>query len=121
MVTYKKYNVSVSVWDYDKGKVITKDIFSLNGYDLSVAKIRKDLLKKYNKVGTQFTIYDALEPTNDPYTVKWKGKWVTLGVNKGECTIYYNGIFWITYNEKTKKFKKYKLNKDGTINGERKF
>lgn len=114
-----RYIISASTFNYDTGKSEKKIIYTMDGK--SVADVRKKILKKNNKVGFDFSIYDPNEYTSDPYTVKYNGKWTTLGVKKGECHIYFNGIFWFTYNEKTKVAKKYKLNKDGTINGERKW
>ena len=113
------YVVSVSKFDYDKGKVTEKYIQTMEGK--SVADVRKKLLRKNSEPGLEFSIYDPTEYTKDPYTVKYNGKLITLGVKKGECHIYLNGIFWFTYNEKTKVAKKYKLNKDGSLNGTRKW
>lgn len=119
MVVKKEYIVSISKWNYDKGKIDEKKIITMAGK--SVAEIRKSLLKKYNEIGIDFSIYDPAEMTNDPYTVKYNGKLIVLGVKKGECHIYYNGIFWFTYDERTKVARKYKLNKDGSLNGMRKW
>lgn len=112
----KKYIVTIS--DYT-GKSEKRTIHAIEGK--SVADVRKKILKKINKKGVDFTVYDPNEYTTDPYNVKHNGKWMTLGVKKGECHIYNNGIFWYTYNEKTKAAKKYKLNNDGSINGIRKW
>lgn len=118
-MTEKEYNVSVSIWDFYKGEIGTKHLLTIKGK--SVADVRRKVLKEHKEVGTNFTIYDPSEFTTDPVTVKWKGKTVILGVDKGKCYIYDNGIFWFTYNKKTKVFRKYKIRQDGTLSGMRKW